>query len=103
MRGTIPTSKSFPIQGRATAARRAARLKVPLAKIQPECSPIDNQSERVCSRASARMHPIAKRVRKPAASRSGFPNCQKEFAMETKPESQVTDSLGEVCSGAFKK
>ena len=47
---------------------------VPLAKIQPACNPIGSQSEEVWRRASARMQPITKRVRKPATSSIGSPN-----------------------------
>ena len=101
--GTTPTSKSFPIQGRARAARRAALPKAPLAKIQPECSPIDNQSERVCRRASARMQPITKSVRNPAASRSGSPNCPKECAIETKPDDQRDGVVRRGQVGRFQK
>ena len=57
--------------------------------------------ERVRIRASARIQPRRKRVVNPARTRSGFPNWLNAFAIETKPEVQVTTV--EVCSGALRK
>src|SRR6266550_3997161 len=76
--GTIPTSRSFPSQGRAINSRCAILLNAPLAKIQPACRPIANQSERVRTRASARIQPMRNNVVKPAATNIGLANCENE-------------------------
>src|SRR5439155_23602588 len=76
--GTIPISKFLPSHGRAKISRWAILLNPPLLKIQPACSPIDNQSERVTTRASARIQPIRNKVAKLAATIVGLENCENE-------------------------
>src|ERR1700732_4907203 len=99
--GTIPTSKFLPNHGGTSISRCAILLKSPFARIQPPWRPIGNQSEHVLTRASARTRPMRKSVVNPAASKRGSANCEKEYAMELKPEVQVT--IADVCCGAFKK
>src|ERR1700732_935025 len=77
------------------------RLNAPLAKIQPACSPIGSQSERVRMRASARIQPIRNKVAKPSATDMGSENWAKTCAIELKPEVHVT--IVDVWSGALRK
>src|SRR6266550_7816492 len=88
--GTIPTSRFFPSQGRASISWRATRLKVPLPKIQPACRPIGNHNERVSMRASARIQPIRNSVANAPSTIIGSPNPAKASPMDWKPEVHVT-------------
>src|ERR1041384_4202520 len=99
--GTIPTSRFFPIQGRATICRCINKLKVPLPKINPACNPIGSHNELVCTRASARMQPKRNNVAKADANIIGSSTFPKECAIEFKAEVHVT--MADVRSGALKK
>src|SRR6266545_6712687 len=74
---------------------------MPLAKIHPACSPIDNHNDCVSTRASARIQPMKNNVVKAEASIIGSPKLSNEWAIELKPDVQVT--ISDVRSGAFRK
>src|SRR5438876_112567 len=99
--GTIPTSKFFPTQGRATICRCVSQLKVPLPKINPACKPIDSHNEWVSTRATARMQPKRNNVAKADVTVIRSPTPANELAIEFKPEIHVT--IADVRSGALKK
>ena len=76
----------------------------PLARIHPACSPPGNQSDRVAILVSARIQPIRNNVVNEKAKNNGYiggASCEKEAAIEWKPEVQVTTA--DVSSGAFRK
>src|SRR5438874_12134163 len=99
--GTIPTSRFFPTQGRATICRCVSQLKAPLPKINPVCKPIDSHNEWVSTRATARMQPKRNNVAKADVTVIRSPTPANELAMEFKPEIHVT--IADVRSGALKK
>jgi len=99
--GTIPTSRFFPSHGMATICRCVSQLKVPLPKINPACKPIGSHNELVCTRATARIQPKRNSVAKAEATIIGSPTRPNEWAIEFKPEIQVT--MADVRSGALKK
>src|SRR5262249_35981444 len=90
-----------PSQGRTTVCRRTSKLKVPLPKIHPACSPIGSHNECVSTRASARIQPIRNNVANAHTSIIGSLTRPNECAIELKPEVHVT--IADVRSEPFKK